>query len=164
MRITPQMGVFQQPPRDGQRMRELKMPLFLICVVILQAGCGAYHGTFHGNVSDDVRRIFIGTWEGSHVDHEGKLLRSWIQRRSEDGTYTITFVHYSKEGIHKSGQTGKWWIDGDRFYEIAPGAMEQPDVYQFEILNENEIRFKSVATDYEFIDRRAEDLGDVTFI
>lgn len=140
------------------------MPLFLICVSILQAGCGAYHGTFEGDVSEDVRPMFVGTWEGEHVDHEGNLLRTWIQRRSEDGTYAITFVHYTEKGMRRSGQTGKWWIDGDRFFEIAPSVMEEPDVYQFEIVNENQIRFKSIVRDYEFVDRKIQNLQDVTFI
>ncbi|MDY6990417.1 MAG: hypothetical protein SWQ30_20440 [Thermodesulfobacteriota bacterium] len=145
-------------------MRELRVSLFLICMVILQAGCAAYHCTVRGNAPDEVKRLFIGTWEGEHVDQEGNLMRTWIQRRAEDGTYAITFAHYSEKGIRKSGQRGKWWIEGDRFYEIDPDAMEDPDVYQFEILNENEIRFKSITTDYEFIDKRAQDLRDVTFI
>jgi len=140
------------------------MPLFLICVSILQAGCGAYHGTFEGDVSEDVRPMFVGTWKGEHVDHEGNLLRTWIQRRSEDGTYAITFVHYTEKGMRRSGQTGKWWIDGDRFFEIARSVMEQPDVYQFEIVNENQIRFKSIVRDYEFVDRKIQSLQDVTFI
>ncbi|MDY6954899.1 MAG: hypothetical protein SWE60_25645 [Thermodesulfobacteriota bacterium] len=145
-------------------MKALTVSLFLLCTVVIQAGCGPAHFPLHGKASDDVRRLFIGTWEGEHVDDEGNLLRTWIQRRSEDGTYAITFVHHGEEGIRKSRQRGKWWIEGDRFYEIAPSAMEEPDVYQFEILNENEILFKSTRTDYEFIDRRAKGLRDVTFI
>ena len=97
------------------------------------------------------------------MDQDGKLLRTWIQRRLEDGTYAITFVHYSDEGIHKSRQTGKWWMVGDRFYEIASSATEDPDVYEYEIVNENEIRFKSITGDYEFIDKRTQDMEDVTF-
>ena len=143
---------------------ELRIPLFLICVSTLQAGCGAYHGTFKGDVSDDVKRLLVGTWEGEHLDHEGNLLRTWIQRRSEDGTYAITFVQYTEQGVRRSGLRGKWWIDGDRFFEIAPSVMKEPDVYEFDILNDNEILFKSTVTDYEFIDRRALDSHDVTLI
>ena len=145
-------------------MRQVRIPLFPAFVIVLVLGCAAVQAPSKGDVSDDVKRIFIGTWEGEHVDQEGNLLRTWIQRRSEDGTYAITFVHYSGKGIRKSRQRGKWWIEGDRFYEIAPSAMEDPDVYQFEILNENKICFKSITTDYEFVDRRTQDLRDVTFI
>jgi len=143
-------------------MGKLRTPLFvLICGVLLQAGCGAYHT---GDPLDNVRRVFVGTWEGEHVDDEGNLLRTWIQRRFEDGTYATSFVHCTEKGIRRSGQRGKWWIDGNRFYEIAPSVMEEPDVYEFEILNNNEIRFKSTVTDYEFIDRRVLGPHDVTFI
>jgi hypothetical protein len=41
-------------------------------------------------------------------------------------------------------QRGKWWIDGNRFYEIAPDVMEKANIYEFEILNEDEIRFKTI--------------------
>jgi len=61
-------------------------------------------------------------------------------------------------------EKGKWWIDGNRFYEIAPDVMEEADIYQFEILNEDEIRFKSTVKDYEFIDRRIQDFHDATII
>lgn len=99
------------------------------------------------------------------MDHEENSLRTWIQNRSEDGTYTIIFYHHTTEKeIDRSIQKGKWWIDGDRFYEIVPDVMEEPDVYEFEILNENEIRFKSTVKDYEFIDRRTQDFHDAIFI
>jgi hypothetical protein len=65
------------------------------------------------------------------------------------------FTVLKKESL--STQEGKWWIDGNRFYEIAPNVMEKPDVYQFKILDEDEIHFRSVKDDYEFTDRRIED-------
>jgi hypothetical protein len=104
--------------------------------------------------------MFVGTWEGEHTDRKGTLLRTWIQNRSEDGTYAIVFFRHTEKGIFKSTQEGKWWLKGDRFHEIAPDLMEKPDVYQFEILNENEIRFRSIIKDYEFIDRRTESCLD----
>ncbi len=146
------------------KMKRLKIPPALICMIILQIGCGGVHKTYQGSAPEDTRRIFVGTWQGEHMDDEQKLLRTWTQNRAEDGTYTITFFHHTEKGVYRSAQKGKWWIDGDRFYEIAPDVMEEPDVYEFEILNENEIRFKSVVTDYEFIDSRLPDPRDVTFI
>jgi hypothetical protein len=91
-------------------------------------------------------------------------VRSWIQNRSEDGTYSIVFIHHTEEGSFKSRQKGKWWVEGNRFYEMASDVMSEPDVYEFEILNEDEIRFKSVTKEYEFIDRRYRHPKSPTFI
>ena len=145
-------------------MKKFKIGLAMISMIILHAGCGTVNKAPQGNVPEDVRRIFVGTWEGEHVNHEGKLLRTWIQNRSADGTYTIIFVHHTKKGICKSRQKGIWWIEENRFYEIAPDVMKEPDAYQFEILSENEIRFKSIVKDYEFVDKRVEAFREPTFI
>ncbi len=145
-------------------MKRLKIALALIFMIMLPAGCGTVNKTYQAKLPEDVRPIFVGTWAGEHVDHDGKLLRAWIQVRSEDGTYTITFVHHTEDGIYSSEQKGKWWVEGDRFHEIAPNEMEEPYAYQFEILSEDEIRFKSMVNDYEFIDRRVQDFRGVSFI
>ena len=145
-------------------MKRLKISPAFIFIIILQAGCASLHNTYSGDVPEDIRRMFVGTWQGEHVDNEGKLLRAWTQNRSEDGTYTITFYHYKQDGIYSSKQMGKWWIDSDRFYEIARAVKQEPDVYRFDILDENEIRFKSIVTDYEFVDRKMPCLRDATFL
>ena len=145
-------------------MKGLKIALALILMIILQAGCGTVTNTSRSNVPGDMRRIFVGAWEGEYADHEGKLVRTWIQNRFEDGTYKILFIHHSEKGVYKSTQQGKWWIDGDRFFEIAPDVMKEPDVYTFEMLSNDEIHFKRIGRDYEFTDRRIHGFHDVTLI
>jgi hypothetical protein len=149
--------------KGENKMGQLRIPLCVAFTMVLLLGCASVQSPSKAELSGHARRMFIGTWEGSHVDQEGNLLRTWRQRRYADGTYAMTFVHYTKEGIRRSTQKGTWWVEGDRFYEIAPDTMEDPDAYRFEILNENEIRFESLTTDYEFIDRRTQDQQDVTF-
>jgi hypothetical protein len=142
-------------------MKNLKIvPLLLM--IVLQAGCGTMNNTSQRNAPEDIRHVFVGTWEGKHMDDQGKLLRTWIQNRSEDGTYSIIFCYHTEKGIYKSTQKGKWWIEGNRFYEIAPDVMKEPDVYRFEIRSESEIRFRSILTDYEFVDKRTESFQDHT--
>jgi hypothetical protein len=138
-------------------MKRFKIVVAMILMIIPLVRCATLHHTSDRNVPANIRRILVGTWEGKHLDHEGKLLRTWIQNRSEDGSYTIDFFHHTEKGVFHSTQEGKWWIDGNRFYEIAPNAMEKPDVYQFKILDEDDIHFRSMKDDYEFTDRRIED-------
>ncbi len=129
-------------------------------MIVLQAGCGTLNNASERRAPEDIRHMFIGTWEGKHMGREGKILHTWIQNRSEDGTYSIIFFHHTEKGIYKSTQKGKWWIEGNRFYEIASDVLEEPDVYQFGILSEDEIRFRSVVKDYEFIDKRIKSFRD----
>ena len=145
-------------------MTKTKIALALALFIVLQSGCSTVKNVSHKNVPEDIRRLFVGTWEGEHADDEGKIVRTWIQSRSADGTYAIVFVHHTETGVHKTRQKGKWWIEGDRFHEIASDVMKKPDVYGFEIVSENEIRFKSIATDYEFTDKRVESLQEPSFI
>ena len=147
-----------------QSVKAYNIALALVFMVILPTGCQSLNNTYTGNVPEGIRRIFVGIWEGKHADNEGKLVRTWIQRRSEDGTYSIVFFHHKEEGVLRSRQLGRWWIDGDRFYEIAPDVMKKPDIYEFEILSEDAIRFKSIEKDYEFIDRRIKGLRRVKII
>ena len=137
-------------------MIKIKLVLALVLILVLQAGCTTVNNTFSKDVPEDIRRIFVGTWEGQYLDHEGIKVRTWIQNRSADGTYTIDFVHYTEKGVSQTMRKGKWWLKGDRFYEIALDVMEKPDVYEFEIISKNEISFKSVAKIYTFIDKRIE--------
>jgi len=145
-------------------MNKTKIVLALILVLVLQPGCSTIDKTFPKDVPEDIRRIFVGTWAGEYVNNEGRTERTWIQKRSADGTYTIAFVHFTEKGVRKTMGQGKWWLEGDRFYETAPDGMKKPDVYQFEIVSEDEIRFRSVGKDYEFIDKRVETFREPAFI
>jgi hypothetical protein len=141
--------------------------IVLISLSLLVATFGSCATLNMNSQRDDVesmRQTFVGLWEGEHVDHQGKLVRSWLQNRTDDGTYTIVFIVYTDQGTFQSKQNGKWWIEGDKFYEIDSNTMDKPDVYRFEILNENEIRFKSLTKEYEFIDRRTHKSQPPTFI
>lgn len=55
---------------------------------------------------------------------------------------------------------GKWWVKDNKFYEYHEDS-ESTDVYEFQILNENQIKFKAFNMafeqqneTYEFIDTR----------
>jgi len=139
-------------------MNKSKIALALILVLALQPGCSTADKNWGGDGPEDIRHIFIGTWKGGYVNDAGKTERTWIQKRSADGTYTTDFFHHTERGVYHSRQQGKWWIDGHRFYEIAPQFMKEAEVYQFKIVNRDEIHFKSTTKDYEFTDRRTEDL------
>ena len=130
----------------------------LAFMMVFGAGCAMAPGA--SRTTDDLKRLFVGTWEGHHMDRKTKVLRTWIQHRFEDGTYAIVFVHHTDQGVFEKRQEGTWWIKGQRFYEMAPDVMDAPDEYDFEVVSDNEIRFKSTSKDYEFTDKRVK-LSDV---
>jgi hypothetical protein len=130
--------------------------LVLVFSLVIYAGCATGTHPVAKDVDEDVKSVFVGTWEGEHLDGKGEKVRSWVQKRAADGTYVIQFVHYKEDGPVHTVRKGKWWLEGDRFYEIAPSIMDEPDVYEFEIIGKDEIRFQSLEEDYSFTDKRVE--------
>ena len=94
--------------------------------------------------SVDVR--LIGTWQGEYDEEDGAL-KSWVQTRSENGTYHIKFRFVETDGVVRHlAEAGKWWIENGLFYEIAPSWMTQPDVYQYRFQEDGCIEFLLVAS------------------
>jgi hypothetical protein len=107
--------------------------------------------------SVDVR--LIGTWQGEYDEKDGSL-KSWVQTRSENGTYQIEFHFAETDGtVDRLAEEGKWWIENGLFYEIALSWMTQPDVYQYRFLDNGCIEFLLVES-YE----SAEDVGHYRFV
>jgi hypothetical protein len=107
--------------------------------------------------SGDVR--LIGTWQGEYDEKDGSL-KSWVQTRSENGTYQIEFRFVETDGaVHRLVEEGKWWIERDLFYEIAPSWMTQPDAYQYRFQEDGCIEFLLVASH-----ESAEDVGHYRFV
>lgn len=107
--------------------------------------------------SVDVR--LIGTWQGEYDEEDGSL-KSWVQTRSENGTYQIEFHFAEADGaVHRLAEEGKWWIESGLFYEIAPSWMTQPDAYQYRFQDNGCIEFLLVASH-----ESAEDVGRYRFV
>ena len=86
-----------------------------------------------------------------------------MQKRLANGEYSIASkVYRTGDLIATVEETGRWWVDGELFYERCSDRMKQPDVYSFEFLSEDEIRFTAVSADrsgdvfagYIFVDKR----------
>ncbi|MFV0175047.1 hypothetical protein OBK14_12145 [Empedobacter falsenii] len=81
--------------------------------------------------------------------------------RNADGTFILDFRVKSKGNKVKSHiEKGKWWVKDNKFYEYHEDS-DMTDVYTFEVLNVNQIKFKVFDlsfeqnnNNYEFIDTR----------
>ncbi|MDR3273334.1 MAG: hypothetical protein LBT29_07635 [Flavobacteriaceae bacterium] len=113
----------------------------------------------NGNQIDN---SLVGIWIGSEKDKQMEgLEKSWEMNRKKDGTFsTDFFTNYSgQEDTHT--ETGKWWTENGKYYELNDYD-NKTDIYLYEILDENQIKFISESimsmeinvNTYEFIDKR----------
>ncbi len=73
----------------------------------------------------------IGVWKGEYTEKSGTI-KSWIQTRNADGTYTIEFSFKEPDDTIKSfTESGRWWVQDALFYEIVLLDMAQPDKYKY---------------------------------
>ena len=137
-------------------MKILKTVLgLLLCVISITA-------VYAKSNNQKTNKIFVGTWSGFEKSQQIQGIEThWIQHRFEDGTYIILFIDIDENGeVHRNVEKGKWWIDKNEFHEKSNSAKE-PDSYTFEIINEQQIRFKALKVrynpDYTFIDVKMEE-------
>ncbi len=101
---------------------------FLVLLAISLLGCNAITAA---NQSPFIEAKLIGVWKGEYTEHSGTI-KSWIQTRNADGTYTIEFSFKEPDDTTKSfTESGRWWVQDALFYEIALPDMTQPDKYKY---------------------------------
>lgn len=115
-----------------------------------------------------IDKRLIGKWSGSEMGKQMKgVEKRWVMDRNNDGSFVLNFENI--EGIDTLffREKGSWWIEGRRFYEFHENS-KQTDIYEYEILTKNVIKFRSVTmsiemqvTNYEFIDTRIIDDGNL---
>jgi hypothetical protein len=128
--------------------------LFQVLLLILSTGCVVAQFPEQKGDSDAFMQVFVGKWKGEHMNADGQLERAWMLERFSDGTYTIIFFHHTKSGVFSSKAKGRWWINGDRFFETTGKNEKTVDEYTFQIISDDAIRFSSVTKDYVFTDKR----------
>lgn len=114
---------------------------------------------FNDGIQDE---RFVGVWVGSEKDNQvDGLTKKWEMTRNADGTFEIKFnVKAKGQKSYDSVEKGKWWVKDNKFYEYHEDS-EMADVYTFEVLNKNQIKFTEEKMsfelnkpNYEFIDTR----------
>ncbi len=101
---------------------------FLVLLAISLFACNAITVA---NPSPFIDIKLIGVWKGEYAEKNGTI-KSWIQTRNSDGTYTIEFSFKEPDDTIKSfTESGRWWVQDALFYEIALPDMVQPDKYKY---------------------------------
>lgn len=87
-----------------------------------------------------------------------------MQHRFKDGTFVLLFTTVDKEcNTEIFTEKGKWFIKDGLFYEYHNNS-KKTDIYSYEFIDENHIKFKAKSMsleqnnmEYEFIDTKIED-------
>ena len=134
-----------------------KVILFVGMVSILSLSFTSF------NSSKDDKK-FIGSWSGSESDNQiVGVTKYWIQHRFKNGTYVLLYTTITDCEVENFVEKGKWFIKDGLFHETHTDS-GVTDVYNYEIIDDNHIKFKAkkmgisqANNEYEFIDSKIED-------
>ena len=96
----------------------------------------------------------VGTWTGETMDEEKQIYRTWVQRRDDDGTYSIIFIQIEPAHMNRTVEVGNWWVTNGVFYEIAPELMNAPDAYDYRLIGPELIEFTKKDGSYSFKEKK----------
>ncbi|WP_293005272.1 hypothetical protein [Nitrosomonas sp.] len=117
---------------------------FLMLLTISLLGCNAITAI---NQRSFIDVKLIGVWEGEYVEESGTV-KKWTQIRNADGTYTIDFSFTELDDTTKSfTESGRWWVKGGLFYEVALPQEGRPDKYQYFSKKKDCVSFVLVESD-----------------
>lgn len=125
----------------------------------------AISSTFAQDSAKKTDPKLFGTWSGSEVDGQIKgMTKNWIMHRFEDGTFVLLFTTVKGSKITNFAEKGRWWIDEDGLFNEFHNISELTDIYIYQIIDNNNVKFKAkkvsiemAADSYEFIDKRVDD-------
>jgi hypothetical protein len=102
--------------------------------------------------SDDnkLKNKLIGSWSGFEEDNQQHgVTKYWIQTRNKNGTYIIMFTYVEDCEVESHIEKGKWWVKDGLFYETS-GEDQKPDIYEVEMLDDSNLKFKAKQLTTEF--------------
>jgi hypothetical protein len=114
-------------------------------------------------LKENDKKIFVGNWAGSEKDQQIEgVTKYWQQTRFKDGTYIIMFTTIEECEVDQFIEKGTWYIKDGIFHEVHTNSGSE-DIYEYEIIDNDHIKFKSkkmgvemTNSNYEFIDTRLE--------
>lgn len=147
-------------------MMKIYAKLLLVCVVaivpvMMATSCSTpqYLMKTSGGKAIDTR--LVGDWEGSEADNQIKgMTKHWKMQRTADGRFVLDFKATMGGETQQFVEEGSWWVKDGKFYELHDNS-GKTDTYEYTLLNEDQVRFKSISLgvsheipEYEFIDTR----------
>lgn len=138
---------------------KLRNLIFFSILGLMISSCSTQMLTLSNGKQIDKR--LVGNWTGSESEQQiDGVNKSWEMIRSEDGSFILDFTFTQFGKTQNSKETGNWWIENGKFNEFH-NESGKTDIYKYEILNKNQIKFisESISVDmnsdsYEFVDTR----------
>lgn len=108
------------------------------------------------NDDDKLKTKLTGTWSGFEEDNQQHgVTKYWIQIRNKNGTFIIMFTSIENCEVESHIEKGKWWVKDGLFYETS-GKDKKPDVYEVEMLDDYNVKFKAKQLSTEFDNKEYE--------
>ncbi len=136
-----------------------KLILGLISISLVLISCGTKRHFVKMENGKTIDKRLVGVWKGNESGNivEG-MTSEWKMTRNLDGTFVLAYKATLDGEIMEGVENGNWWIENGLFHEyhdVSGGT----DIYNYEILNKKQIKFKAetmsievVNENYEFID------------
>ena len=141
-------------------MKKINITIFSILIIIIFGftSCSTTKSLSNGK---NIDKRLVGIWTGFENDDQVKGMRKeWEMIRNNDGTFVLDFKAITSEETQEFIEKGTWWIEKGQFFEYHSES-DKTDIYNYEVLNKNEIRFTMIKSavdfnnpDYTFIDKR----------
>ncbi len=115
----------------------MKTKFLILVLVVFLSACATFPAT-QRNWSD-LTQFMVGTWQGSTYYPDEQVYYEWRVEFRKDGTYVLRSANYFVKGVKQDDKTekGKWWVEGNKVFQIIPGLMEKPDIYELTILSDD---------------------------
>ena len=139
----------------------VKLLLAYFVAMVITTSCSTQQHLAPAGNGQKIDLRLVGNWEGSEEDNQIKgMTKQWKMMRSKDGRFVLDFSATIEGTTQQFVEEGSWWVKDGKFYELHENS-GKTDTYEYEVLNENQIKFKStnlgIAHEnqaYEFIDTR----------
>ncbi len=153
----------------------MRISIVTSLVALALAGCASSPGVYLAKPAAPVglehnRGYLAGKWLGEAPVREGGS-KMWLNERSPDGTFVITFRNQSSQGdVEISQEYGVWGLSGDIYFTKTMGWLKNgekrpvfgpdsyfDDAYVVKSLTASEFIYESVVTDEVFRTRKVPD-------
>ncbi len=132
-----------------------KSLVFVVLILMLTVSCKMVKEFNKDN------NKFVGSWIGSEKDNQRiGLTKHWVLNRYKDGSFILIFTTLENCEVKHVIEKGKWYIKNGLYYEYHYND-KKSDIYNFEIIDDNHIKFKAyqmgikmINEEYEFIDTK----------
>lgn len=106
----------------------------------------------------------MGCYKGSEVNQQvDGISKYWVSCRLDKGKSVLLFVAIDQNGrVRQTTENGNWWTSNGKYYELHKYD-NVTDVYNYEVLANGDVRFKSIELmgqqddTYEFTDYKITD-------